>query len=343
MRRRRLLSALAGATVGLTGCLTSNENSTTSSKTPVGTQSTTPTQTDSPTETTTAEESDAVVPDDVSKPEQRDPNLDGPAMETRFKSASPPPLPDEERTVWYHEANSETPTFIKPSTEQVGLPATIDFTFYNLSETTVSGAGGSWSVYKLVDGTWYIVSGIWYPFAMNLPPSQRTDWSWSWSLDLSRGWADDSEDDPESPFVPRLGGGRYAFTGDWVDGINHGALFDIDAPPIELTPDDDVQVSHEGETVTVTMPEWTDDKHPEPETLTVEPIDRADERVIREQAATTRGFRNTLPFFEDGIKRVILRTDKHGVESVVGYENDDKRRRFRYLERAYRATIDRRD
>ena len=74
-------------------------------------------------------------------------------METQFEDASPPPLPDEERTVWYHETDSETPAFIKPSTEQVGLPATIDFTFYNLSESAISGSS-SWALWKLVDGQW---------------------------------------------------------------------------------------------------------------------------------------------------------------------------------------------
>jgi hypothetical protein len=129
--------------------------------------------------------------------------------------------------------------------------------------------------------------------------------------------------------VGNLGGGTYAFESMYstdedapVDIGHFATLLEVDAPPVEIrpTPDADLSVERDGATVHVDWP-----RRPEVEraTLTVERRDdNPPKRILPEQVlrARNRGLRNTLAFFEDGVDRVVLRTDRNTVSRAAGAE-----------------------
>ena len=102
------------------------------------------------------------------------------------------------------------------------------------------------------------------------------------------------------------------------------APFDLEAPAVEPSPDDDLDIGRDGAEAAATVPVWNDDdEHPLDAKVTFGRADGGpDRRPVVEQPfrQSMRGYRNALPPFEDGVERVVLRADRHVVGDTVDYE-----------------------
>jgi hypothetical protein len=261
----------------------------------------------------------------------------GPDADSRFAGRDVPGLPGSE-TAWFHGADASTPVFVRPSTEQVSAPGRVEFTLVNHGRDPLGGNPYDWTLYKLVDGEWLHVA----PWAIPVPYGRISPGgTFEYALRAFNGQAVPCDD---AKSVGHLGGGTYAFeTGfsretedEKVTTPVPAAMFDLDAPPVEPRPDDDVTVERDGDTVTVTTPKWDDGDHPPNERIEVVPSDRGGRRIIPEQLFRRPYgvLRNVVPFFEDGVERVVLRTDAHALWSV---EHQSEHRYFTYDGQSYEA------
>lgn len=255
----------------------------------------------------------------------------GPDGESRFAGASVPPLPDADEMAWYHAADETTPASLRPSVERAELPAGVTLSLVNHAREPLSG--NSWNLYKLRDGEWFHVTP-WAHTAVlrTIPPGERREWT----LRAFAGHAPDGGTDGGRD-VPYLGGGRYAFEAMFDrDGETHAALFDLVGDAVAVEPAEDVTTERDDERVVVRSPRRDDER---PATLTVRPADDADRRLLPEQVMRRRlrGLRNTLPFFDDGIAVVELRTDRTVARGATGYDGETVQ--FRFEGQAYEATV----
>lgn len=247
----------------------------------------------------------------------------GPDGESRFAGTTVPPLREDSAVAWYHDADPSMPSYVLPETEHTDLPASVDFTFINHDRESTSC--GHWNLYKLVEGEWYHVSpwGHTADCRFVAPGGTKT-----WTLKAFGGESVPCRDGLGRG-VGHLGGGVYGV----VAGYGHatpasGALVGFDADPVEIVPTDGVASERDGSTVVVTTPEYGDGEHSPDATFTVTRTDaEADTTLIREQVMRRRhrGLRNALAFFEEGDEVVVVRTDEHTAENVVGYDADVKR------------------
>ena len=242
----------------------------------------------------------------------------GPESGSTFEDPQVPPLPNAETVAWYHEANAGTEVYLQPSDERVEAPACIEYELRNRSDERIAGNPYDWTLYKLDDGEWFRIA----PWFINQPLAR-----------IPPGDSDESElslfhSDPmaceDGRGVGHLGGGRYAYrVGFGREGETHAALLDLEAPAVSPTPDDDAEIERDGDEVVVTTPVWNDEEHPPDAELVFERTDRdPDRRLVAEQLfrRPMRGYRNALPLFEDGVERVVLRTDRHVVGDTVDYD-----------------------
>lgn len=233
----------------------------------------------------------------------------GPDVDSRFSDPALPSLPVEGARIWYHDSGPETAIFLQPSAERVDLPTTVTYRFVNHARTI---SGTRWLFLKLVDGEWYDLTPAGQSlYRRGLVPGGVE----RWDLSLAHGALSE-----ERTAVGYLGGGDYAFVVDvGYSPVVRAALLSVDAPQVRITPDEDISVDREGATVTVTDASWDHDGT-DSARLTVERGDGAGQRRIREQVAPHSGYRNTLPLFEDGVDRVVLRTNQDTVRDVLGRE-----------------------
>lgn len=249
----------------------------------------------------------------------------GPTGESRFGGASLPSLPGDATTAWFHEADRTTASFVRPSVERTDLPARVEFTFVNRSRGSTSC--GHWTLYKLVDSTWYRLGPDAHTADCRVVPPGG--WK-TWSIRVANG-----EMAPcEARSFPFLGGGRYAA----VAGYGHAtpraaALVAVNAPSVTIVPTDDVIATRSNGTVTATAKPWRtapDDEHRSRAELVLEPAETAERTVIAEQVMRRRrrGFRNTLAFADQDVERVVLRTDDQAADRALGYGDGQSRFRF---------------
>jgi hypothetical protein len=244
----------------------------------------------------------------------------GPDGGSRFAGTDVPAVREDGAVAWYHDADPSTASYVLPETEHTDLPASVDFTFVNHDREGTSC--GHWSLYKLIDGEWFHV-GPWVQTADCR--FVRPGGTKNWTLKTFAGESVPCRDGVALS-VGHLGGGLYGA----VAGYGHatpesGALVEIEADPVEIVPTDDVTGERDGSTVVVTDSKHGDGEHPPDATLTVTRTDaEADSRLIPEQVMRRRlrGLRNALAFFEEGVETVVVRTDEHVAENVVGYETD---------------------
>jgi hypothetical protein len=248
----------------------------------------------------------------------------GPEPDSRFAGTDLPPLRwgqsgDAVPTAWFHEADRQTPSYVLPETERGRLPESVRFTFVNASRGVTEC--GHWNLFKLVDGEWFHVA----PYSHTLGCRRvRPGGEKQWVLYAYPGEALPTYGRAET--VGFLGGGRYGV----VVGYGHatpqsGALVDLVGPPVDILPTEDVTTTRDGATVTVTTPAYGDDDHPPDARLVVTRSDADPEtRLIPEQVMRSRyrGLRNTLAFVDSEVERVVLRTDRHVVDRVVGHDAD---------------------
>lgn len=251
----------------------------------------------------------------------------GPEGESRFAGASVPPL--RESVGWFHEADAATTTYVRPSAERISLPGRVDFEFVNHSRGRVEC--GHWNLYKLHDGEWFHVAPRIHTSDCRVLPPGATK---SFPLRAFHGAAVPCDD--EGLDAGHLGGGRYAMVAGYGDETDAtAALVEIDAAPASVEPTADVTAERDGATVTVTSPRYGDGEHPPDATVTATRVDAAETVRLVEQvmqsggfAGGLRGIRNTVPFFESGVERVVLRTDDHAADGVVGHESTTRRLRI---------------
>jgi hypothetical protein len=176
----------------------------------------------------------------------------GPDERSRFEGESFPDIEDETR--WYHNADGSTRLYLKPSAERVSPPATIEFTLVNRSDHRISGGS---RIYKLVDGEWIPEYPVYGTGPSTPIPPGDTD---TFGINLH------PVDEPREHDAPPLGGGTYATIKD-----DFAAVFEVDAPPLEIKPPEDVSVERSDGTVTV----HTDFEHDAD--VVVERVDEYDE------------------------------------------------------------------
>lgn len=262
-----------------------------------------------------------------------DTDAPGPSPDSRFDPGELPrlPLPGDERTVWYHEADPGTPRYVEPSAEHRELPAGIEFELVNNSDEQLTGGGGSWDLHKYVDGEWFVLASRWRTQELLLHPAGgRRTWSFL-------GFGGAAPDGVEGAVEDYLGGGTYAFRARFSRGTEetYAAAFDLSGPEVDVVPSEDVETDRDGSRVTVTSPRHGGER---PAIVVVERVERADDRIVPEQAMGDREYalRNVLPFFESGVDVVELRTDSATANAALATE--DGPRRFAFEGAAFEAT-----
>lgn len=227
------------------------------------------------------------------------PGLD---VDSRVSNPDPPSLPVDGQTIWYHDTTPETAVSLGPTRQRVTLPGRVTYRLVNHSQSAVATR---WHFLKLADGDWYDLTPTGQSTAQPaLVPGETR----SWDLSLAH---DSTERDGLA--IGHLGGGRYAFVVDEPSSSTvRAALLSVEAPPLTITPDENLAVSRDGATITVTA------RGDDSATLTATRDERADTRLVREHVQRLAGLRNTLAFFEDGVERVVLRTDADTVRAVLG-------------------------
>jgi hypothetical protein len=228
----------------------------------------------------------------------------GPVVDSRFEGSVEPPRGG--RTVtWYHEADLSTSLYIEPSTERTDLPGLVDFHLVNHS-TADPGCGG-WALYKHHDGEWYRI----YPDRTTfrsvcrfLGPGATAEWS----LRAYNGDPVPSAD--EGAAVGHLGGGRYAVLAGYgvrTDAV--GALFEIEADPVEVGADEDVVVEEDGADVVVAAGELAPHEDAAVTVRLTRSREPPETTYLAEQLLQPRhrGIRNALAFFEPGVESVTFR------------------------------------
>lgn len=237
-----------------------------------------------------------------------------------------------------------------PSTRSASLPTDLSATVHNRTGRRVGINPYHWMLHKHVAGTWaHIVPGL-IPLPLNhLHPGDSH--TWSFSLSSSTDPADltlhgDYLANEGGGAINGLGGGEYALTTVVTgDGTEYGLLarISLDGPEISLEPTGAaLYPTRRDGRVTVTVPGVAGDESTPTDVLTLErgvsapskPVVLPAERAVRDWR-----FRNSLPFFEEGVSTVRLRAkDGSGVTPPFGIHEPQYRQ---YEGETYRLTTER--
>lgn len=211
---------------------------------------------------------------------------------------------------------NEAAMYMEPSSKRAGLPeASIEFTLANGTGRSYTTNFYGWHVWKRVGDAWFYIEPLSFPVpAMVMEPGGSH--AWTLSVDNTRldGRPLGHVEGTERIDIAGLGGGRYAFGVDgWFEGDTHGnqtgftATFDLWGDQIELTPTDEVtETIRDGDAVTVHTN--VSDRSRRAAFVVTRLDDRRGDagELITEQVMRRREFRNTLPFFEAGVRTVRL-------------------------------------
>lgn len=212
------------------------------------------------------------------------------------------------------------PAYLEPSTTSVSLPGAVDLTLTNHTHRTLSC--NSWNLYKRVDAEWFYLEPWAHTAVLRMisPGGEREH-------HLRAFYGDAVPCDGIS--VGNLDGGTYAFKSMYstdedaaADLGTFAALLDVEAPPVEIRPSSeaDLTVERDGATVRIDWPRRPELERAEP---TVEQRDGSPTRtILPEQVlrSRNRSLRNTLAFFGSDVDRVVLRTDRNTVSFAAGAE-----------------------
>lgn len=249
----------------------------------------------------------------------------GPDGASQFAGESVADFPDAGEVRWYHDATPATEAYLEPDEERIEAPGKLEFTLVNHSREAMGGNPYQWRLYKSVGGEWLPV----YPWAWNAPYATR-----------GPGIVDETtlqcyHGDPVpcegSRTVGYLGGGRYAYSVGYSRGEEiHAAMFDLEAPALDVALEADADVDDGWEETVVTLPNYADAR--KPATFTVTRVDaKGEDRLIPEQLPRRpfRAFRNALPLFSDedrtALERVRVRTDRGTALGPFDYEEGETR------------------
>ncbi len=147
--------------------------------------------------------------------------------ESRF-DRTVPPLPEFERTLWFHDAGPETPVYLAPRHERLELEAdSTAVVLRNFSATPLAIDPGGWDLYKLYRGDWkHVAPWVTPTRSTTVPPGDEHSLPFLVDNDPDR----DREETPDVATVSGLGGGLYA--------VRHGgfALEDVRAAGVMQLP-----------------------------------------------------------------------------------------------------------
>lgn len=216
----------------------------------------------------------------------------------------------------------EVPIGLKKNAESIELPrGAVSFTLTNGTETTFMMNPYRWSVWKHIDGDWlHVLPQFWNQPLMELGSGDEHTWTVTIANEDEDGLRPAQGTDGDT--VAGIGGGEYAFvTNGWFEGDGHEektgfcAGFTVEGGAVEVTPTESAVAERDDDTVVV-----TDDRDPTEHTrLAAFVLTRTEEtedaeRMIPEQAvrwdyhAKSFSYRNTLPFFEEGVNEVRYET-----------------------------------
>ncbi|WP_232702423.1 hypothetical protein [Halobacterium wangiae] len=322
MRRRALLGTIASLAVA--GCTGTGAQ-------PSGSDSTTTTRATSTSTTQPTTTSDATPAELLS--------LGVPTTQSEC------PLGDEGRAVCYPEQTGEILS-LTPDDDELDLPTdSTTFTLANDTDYEYHANFYGWKLSKRVHGQWFHVAPQYWPQPLHMLPAGESH-EWSFTVDNSETPTGGSSSDSDVALAG-LGGGEYAFTlqgwfplGDKDSfHVALGARFRLNGDQLELTPTDDVSASRDGDTVVVTTGEEPGEDE-ELSAFVVEregvPAGRPLQRYVTEQllrpgpgTGRTTPYRNTIPFFEEGVETVRLEAPDatvppFGIDEPVYVEYEDE-------------------
>lgn len=333
MKRRALLGTLAS--VAVAGCFGSGDEAT---PVPGTSEQRTATTTAQPTPSATRQPTRSGTP-----PEVRD--LGVPVAE----SACPFDGERVERVVCYPE-QAGGPLALTPSADALDLPAgSVTFSLSNDTDGTFQANFYDWGLHKRADGDWYYVTPreVLDPLHV-LPPDESHDWTFT--VDNAREPSGGTTGE-SAVTVAGLGGGEYAFeVSGWFEGgdsdrrVGLGARFSVEGDRLELTADDALSGTRDGDTVVV-----TGDEEPASAAFVVEHVgyhgvppeqeihSHVAEQLVRPvPGASGTPLANALAFFDDGVTTVRL---ERAAEFRPRFDGDEHYY-FQYRDRVYEARVE---
>lgn len=270
----------------------------------------------------------------------------GPSLGQHGSAAPDGLFSNVDRVVSYRDV-PDAPLALVPSAQSVSLPADLSATVRNRTTRRVGLNPFHWVLHKRVSGRWAHVVPAMMPLPLtHLRPGTSHVWRFSLSsstdpTDLKLHGKYISEEGGGT--IDGLGGGEYALTSVAAIGkTQYGLLarFTLDGPKIDIEPTGAVlRTTRENETVTVTVEGVSSADTTAREVLTLERGVSAPSQppiLPAERAVRDWRFRNSLPFFEEGVSTVHLRARKgSGVVPPFGIQGMQYRR---YEGSTYRLT-----
>lgn len=283
----------------------------------------------------------------------------GPSEESRFETGSLPEAVGNEEVdgsfSFYHDADEKTEAYLKPSKESVELSAQEDaemeFELTNRSDVVSRTFNARFGLSKLVDGDWVLVDngpgGVRLGDYVVISPGRKIRRRVRYTQTVPEEEFEHTEPPPAEDYgvhsntvhtydatrvVGPTGGGTYAYDmfvsfGDDIPA----AVFEVEAPPIEVEPPKDASVEREGGRVVVTVGD-------EPgSAFVVERADIDEVEVVPSEAlyGVEDSLRYAVPFFDDGVDEVRVEADEGTVEDALLSEDE---RVFEHGGTIYKAT-----
>jgi len=228
-------------------------------------------------------------------------------VDSRFAGEDCPSFRDTDETNCYHEVGTEPDVYLMPENE-AGNPAEQEITFilHNDSDSAVwsTPLSISWSLYKLMDGEWRLLT----PFKTVPLVSEPLDSGGfhTWSLEMSNDVEMPNRLSPRDSDMAYTGMGRYAFSvsvstedGGGGEDTELVALFHITGEPLELEP---IMVKeHEIEDETVRVRMESGEEEGDSIVLSAREVDGGGvdvEPMLTEIATQLHPIRNTVYFFD---------------------------------------------
>ena len=228
-------------------------------------------------------------------------------VDSRFAGEDCPSFRDTDETNCYHEVGTEPDVYLMPENE-AGNPAEQEITFilHNDSDSAVwsTPLSISWSLYKLMDGEWRLLT----PFKTVPLVSEPLDSGGfhTWSLEMSNDVEMPNRLSPRDSDMAYTGMGRYAFSvsvstedGGGGEDTELVALFHITGEPLELEPIGVEEHEIEDETVRVRMESGEEEGGRV--VLSAREVDGSGvdvEPMLTEIATQLHPIRNTVYFFD---------------------------------------------
>mgnify|MGYP000391424586 CR=1 FL=1 len=228
-------------------------------------------------------------------------------VDSRFAGEDCPSFRDTDETNCYHEVGTEPDVYLMPENE-AGNPAEQEITFilHNDSDSAVwsTPLSISWSLYKLMDGEWRLLT----PFKTVPLVSEPLDSGGfhTWSLEMSNDVEMPNRLSPRDSDMAYTGMGRYAFSvsvstedGGGGEDTELVALFHITGEPLELEPIGVEEHEIEDETVRVRMESGEEEGGRV--VLSAREVDGGGvdvEPMLTEIATQLHPIRNTVYFFD---------------------------------------------